>query len=155
MKEIERKFIVISESYKAEAVRHYEISQWYLNRDKERTVRVRIRDDKAFLTVKGPNTGIVRDEYEYEIPYGDAVSMKSLADGMVIEKTRWIAEVEGHRWEIDEFHGDLQGLTLAEIELEKSDETFTKPIYIGDEVSGDSRYFNSSLASGSLPESRS
>ncbi len=146
MKEIERKFLVISEDFKDIAISKTEIKQWYLNRDKDRTVRVRVRDNNAFLTIKGRNHGIVRDEFEYSIPVDDALSMLPMAEGSVIEKTRYIADFAGHLWEIDEFHGSHQGLILAELELSSPDEAFDLPPFIGEEVSDDPRYFNSSLA---------
>lgn len=152
MKEIERKFRVISDDYKMTAVSSSSIAQWYLSSDMNRVVRVRIRDKKAYLTIKGPTHGIERDEFEYEIPLRDAVAMKSLADGRVIEKTRWIVESEGKIWEIDEFHGVLEGLTIAEIELSSASASFTKPSFIGEDVSDDPRYFNSSLSSGDIPD---
>ncbi|MDE6272786.1 MAG: CYTH domain-containing protein [Muribaculaceae bacterium] len=146
MKEIERKYMVISDSYKDLAINRFEIKQWYLSRDKNRIVRVRIRDKAAFLTIKGATYGIERDEFEYRIPVEDALSMLPLADGRVIEKTRYIVDYSGHKWEVDEFHGSHQGLVLAEIELESADEAFDLPHFAGKEVSDDPRYFNSSLA---------
>lgn len=150
MKEIERKFKVSSDAYKRLATDRHEIKQWYLNRDKFRTVRIRILDDRAYITIKGRNKGIIRDEFEYEIPYSDALAMIPMADGNVIEKTRHIVEYEGHRWEVDEFHGVYDGLALAEIELSSENEAFELPDFVGDEVSDDPKYYNSSLASGSL-----
>ena len=147
MKEIERKFLVEGEK-NIELIRTgrpERITQWYLNRDKNRVVRIRIKDDKAYITIKGRNKGITRDEFEYEIPYSDAVAMQSLAEGRIISKTRWIIEYCGHVWEVDEFHGDLKGLILAEIELESEEDVFELPPFIGREVSHDPRYFNSNL----------
>lgn len=141
-KEIERKFLVTGTEYRAEASARYRIIQAYLSRRPESTVRVRIMDRAAFLTVKGKNKGAVRDEWEYPIPLADAEAMISrCADGTVIDKTRYIAG----RWEIDEFHGTLEGLTLAEIELTDADEPIDIPPYIGIEVTGDPRYYNSML----------
>lgn len=150
MKEIERKFRVDSADYKSMAVSESHIAQWYLSSDKERTVRVRIRDDKAYLTIKGLTQGVSRDEFEYEIPLSDAQSMKEMAEGIVIEKTRWIVYFAGKRWEVDEFHGELQGLTVAEIELRSETEEFQLPPFVGIEVSADPRYYNSVLASGEI-----
>ncbi|MDE6810823.1 MAG: CYTH domain-containing protein, partial [Muribaculaceae bacterium] len=122
------------------------IVQWYLNRDKNRVVRVRIRGEEAFLTIKGANNGIVRTEFEYNIPYSEALAMLPLADGKVIDKTRWTLDYGGHTWEVDEFHGDLSGLILAEVELESEDEEVDLPIFVEREVSDDPRYYNSNLA---------
>lgn len=146
MKEIERKFRVINSNYKKLAVSELKISQWYINRDKLRVVRVRICGDKAMLTVKGKTEGISRNEFEYEIPISDAIEMKSLADGKVIEKTRFIVPFDGKLWEVDEFHGSHEGLVIAEIELNSPDEEIKLPDFIGEEVSNNPRYFNSSLA---------
>ncbi len=141
-KEIERKYLVTGTEYRAEASARYRIIQAYLSRRPESTVRVRIKDDTAFLTVKGKNHGAVRDEWEYQIPLADAEAMISrCAEGMVIEKTRYRVG----RWEIDEFHGSLEGLTVAEIELTDAGERFDIPSYIGREVTGDPRYYNSML----------
>lgn len=149
MKEIERKFLVEGdeniELIKKEG-RPERIRQWYLNRDKNRVVRVRIKEDKAYLTIKGPNSGIERAEFEYEIPFSDAEAMMELAEGKIIDKTRWIINYGGKRWEIDEFHGEHKGLILAEIELEDASEPIKIPPFIGKEVSEDPRYYNSTLA---------
>ena len=149
-KEIERKFLVVSNSYKQLAVRGYEISQGYLSSDPQATVRVRIKDDRGFLTVKGITVGAERDEWEYEIPVDDARQMLALCGTRVLSKTRWIipAEVEGSddaAWEVDQFHGALEGLTVAEIELPSADLNVSLPTFIGSEVTGDVRYYNSSL----------
>lgn len=150
--EIERKFLVVSDDYRHIASLHMEISQGYLTKDPHRTVRVRRKGDKGFITVKGFTTGITREEYEYEVPLADAVSMLELCLPVVIEKTRWIVPYEGHIWEVDEFHGALEGLTVAEIELASDNTPFERPAFIGKEVSGDPRYYNSSLSKGGLPE---
>ena len=149
-KEIERKFLVVSDSYKPLAVRCYEISQGYLSSDPQATVRVRIKGDRGFLTVKGITVGAERDEWEYEIPVDDARQMLALCGTRVLSKTRWIipAEVEGSddaAWEVDQFHGALEGLTVAEIELPSADLNVSLPTFIGSEVTGDVRYYNSSL----------
>ena len=147
MKEIERKYLVNTKEleliYSGTPVH---IVQWYLNRDKNRVVRVRIRGEEAFLTIKGANNGIVRTEFEYNIPYSEALAMLPLADGKVIDKTRWTLDYGGHTWEVDEFHGDLSGLILAEVELESEDEEVDLPIFVEREVSDDPRYYNSNLA---------
>ena len=145
-KEIERKFLVIDKSYREMAVTGRSIVQAYLNRDPKATVRVRITDDKAFLTIKGKNDGATRDEWEYPIPVSDARDMIArCASGRIIEKKRFIVHFEGYDWEIDEFGGELEGLIVAEIELPAEDAEFSLPPFVGDEVTGDPRYYNSSL----------
>ncbi|MDE7458581.1 MAG: CYTH domain-containing protein [Muribaculaceae bacterium] len=145
-KEIERKFLVIDKSYREMAVTGRSIVQAYLNRDPKATVRVRITDDKAFLTIKGKNDGATRDEWEYPIPVSDARDMIArCASGRIIEKKRFVVPFEGYDWEIDEFGGELEGLTVAEIELPAEDAEFSLPPFVGDEVTGDPRYYNSSL----------
>ncbi len=146
-KEIERKFLVISDSYKGMAIRSHAIVQGYLSEKGRPTLRARLRDDEAFLTIKGPTEGFSRDEWEYPIPPADAREMiDALADGRVIEKTRYIVPYEGHTWEVDEFHGRHAGLVLAEIELTTEEEPFTLPPFVGHEVTGDKRYYNARLA---------
>lgn len=145
-KEIERKFLVTSSAYRLMAMKSVHIVQAYLCRDPRSTVRVRIADSNAFLTVKGRNDGAVRDEWEYEIPVEDARQMiERCATGTVIEKTRHIVCHEGFRWEVDEFGGSLSGLVVAEIELDSADRSFPLPTFVGEEVTGDPRYYNSSL----------
>lgn len=145
-KEIERKFLVTNTSYRDMSAAEKLIVQAYLNRDPKATVRVRIIDSKAFLTVKGKNEGALRDEWEYPIPVSDARGMIArCASGRVIEKTRFIVPFEGYKWEIDEFGGDLKGLVVAEIELPTEDAKFVLPPFVGEEVTGDPRYYNSSL----------
>lgn len=149
-KEIERKFLVKDTSYRRLAQRHTEIRQAYLSDNPDATVRLRIRGDKAYLTVKSRNNGIERGEWEYEIPVSDAVEMMGQCRCTdAIEKTRW----EVGRWEVDEFHGTLEGLAIAEIELDNSEEAIVIPEFIGREVTGDPRYYNSVLAStGAIPD---
>lgn len=145
-KEIERKFLVTNTSYRDMSVAERLIVQAYLNRDPKATVRVRIVDNKAFLTVKGKNAGALRDEWEYSIPVSDARGMIArCASGRKIEKTRFIVPFEGYDWEVDEFGGELKGLTVAEIELPVEDAKFSLPPFVGEEVTGDPRYYNSSL----------
>lgn len=147
-KEIEKKFLVKGDGWKKGAVGvHY--SQGYLNSAKERTVRIRTINDKAFLTVKGITVGCTRLEFEYEIPHADCVKMlEDLAEKPIIEKTRYkIPAGNGLTWEIDEFHGVNEGLVVAEIELPTEDTPFVKPDWLGEEVSSDPRYFNSNLVS--------
>ena len=144
-KEIERKFLVEGSAWRKLAKgTHYR--QGYLSTVKERTVRVRTIDDKGFLTIKGITIGATRAEYEYEIPVGDANAMlDNLCERPFIEKTRYKIEYQGFTWELDEFEGENQGLILAEIELSAEDQNFTLPAWIGEEVTGDPRYFNSNL----------
>ena len=145
-KEIERKYLVINDSYKHMATNSIEISQGYLSRKIEATVRVRIANQTARLTIKGANSGIVRNEWEYEIPLNDAREMLSnCVSGRLIIKTRYIVPFAGYVWEVDNFHGDLEGLTIAEIELPDKDPTFSLPPFIGREVTGDPAYYNSNL----------
>lgn len=141
--EIERKFLVLGFDWrKDQGVR---LRQGYLNRDKERTVRVRIAGEKAFLAVKGVNRGATRAEYEYGIPLADAEELLQLCDGPIIEKIRHTIDCNGLTWEVDEFLGDNEGLIVAEVELAKEDQRFERPGWLGQEVTDDSRYFNSNL----------
>ena len=154
--EIERKFLVKDDSYKCQAIRHYEIRQGYLSKEHGRTIRVRIRDNEAFITIKGPSVdgGLSRFEWEKAIEVEDAKALLQLALPGEIVKTRWIIPVESNQssaisshlvWEVDEFHGRLNGLTIAEIELEDENQEFTKADFIGDEVTGNPRYYNSNM----------
>lgn len=144
--EIERKFLVKDDSFKNNAFRVTHIRQGYLNRDPERTVRVRIRDSKGYLTVKGKNRGETRKEFEYEIPLCDAVEMLMLCEGNILDKYRYEVEFEGFVWEIDEYEGKLKPLVVAEIELPDKDTKFNIPPFIDKEVTGDVRYYNSQLS---------
>ncbi len=143
--EIERKFLVINDSWR-ELGRPVHYAQGYLAADAERTVRVRIAGEKAYLTIKGPTDGISRKEFEYEIPPVEAQEMLLLCPFPVIEKYRTRIDWKGKIWEVDEFKGDNEGLFMAEIELQSPDEVVDLPSWIGVEVSGDPRYFNSYLA---------
>lgn len=144
-KEIERKFLVKGDAWRALAQgTHYR--QGYLNSVKERTVRIRTINDKAFLTIKGPTIGVTRQEYEYEIPHADCIQMlEHLAEKPIIEKNRYKIPYEGLTWEIDEFLGVNAGLIVAEVELNDENQVFNKPEWIGEEISADPRYFNSNL----------
>ena len=142
--EIERKFLVIGKDWQAAA--GIEFSQGYLNRDKNRTVRVRIAGTKAFITIKGATKGATRTEFEYEIPLADAENLLTMCDGPIIQKLRRIIDYKGFKWEIDEFYGDNAELVVAEIELLDESQVFEKPSWLGDEVTYDARYFNSNLA---------
>ena len=147
--EIERKFLVKGE-YKHLAFQSVRITQGYLNSAPERTVRIRVKDNQAFLTIKGSTnaTGISRFEWEKEIPLEEGKALLQLAEPGVIDKTRYLVRnTDGtHVWEVDEFYGDNAGLTLAEIELSAEDEAFDRPAWLGREVTADSRYYNSMLA---------
>lgn len=145
-KEIERKFLVKTTHYKDIAKVKHSIKQGYLSTIKEATVRVRIKDQSAFITIKGISNGATRDEWEYSIPVSDAIEMLSLCQGNVIEKERYIVELMGYTWEVDEFHGAHEGLVVAEIELKDEKETFPIPPFIGEEVTGNVAYYNSTLA---------
>ena len=144
--EIEHKFLV-SGPYKHLATDISHIVQGYLSDDPERTVRIRIRDDEAFITIKGPSSsdGLSRLEWEQPIPLDQARQLLTLCLPGTIDKHRHIVPYEGHRWEVDEFHGHLEGLTLAELEVPSADTEFVAPPFLGPEVTGDPRYYNSQL----------
>ncbi|WP_129776816.1 CYTH domain-containing protein [Peristeroidobacter soli] len=141
--EIERKFLVRGEAWRQQAP--LEIRQGYLNRDKQRTVRVRISGARAYLTVKGMAKGLARPEFEYEIPVADAEQMLSLCDGPLLEKRRHVTTHAGRRWEVDEFLGENAGLIVAEVELEDEHQVFQRPDWLDTEVTDDPRYLNSNL----------
>lgn len=151
-KEIELKFLVNDRTFVNLSTSCSRIRQCYLSDSPDATVRIRICDDKAFLTVKGRNKGCVRDEWEYEIPRSDAEDMShKLTSGFAIDKTRFIVPYKGYTWEIDEFHGRLDGLIIAEVELKSADDIPPLPPFIGKEVTSDHRYFNSVLAKSITP----
>lgn len=141
--EIERKFLVKGNGWKQG--QGVQICQGYLNRDKERTVRVRLAGDEAFLTVKGITTGATRQEYEYPIPILHAKQLLKLCDGPIIEKVRYAITHNDLIWEVDEFFGDNEGLIIAEVELKREKQFFERPSWLGQEVTEDPRYFNSNL----------
>ena len=147
--EIERKYLVHGESYKQMAVAHHHICQGYISREKTGTVRVRITDDKAYLTIKGkPAVGhFARYEWEKEIDVAEAQELMKLCQGSIIDKTRWIvlAKEDGLKWEVDEFHGKHEGLVLAEIELESEEQVVELPMFVGKEVTDDPRYYNANM----------
>ena len=145
--EIERKFLVVGEEYKAEAYNSTHIVQGYISRSPGRTVRVRVRGDKAFLTIKGGGSasGMSRLEWEKEISVEDALQLMLLCEPGIIDKTRWLVKAGDHTFEVDEFFGDNEGLVIAEVELGSEEETFERPSWLGKEVTGDRRYYNSSL----------
>jgi CYTH domain-containing protein len=155
--ETERKFLVLDDGYKAQAVESHRIRQGYIAHDMGRSVRVRILDDKGILTVKGPFIGLgSRPEWEKEISLKEAEDLFRLCKPGSIDKTRWIVPIDsfaslgmtGSRrfFEVDEFHGENEGLVMAEIELKSQDETFERPSWLGEEVTGDKRYYNGYLA---------
>lgn len=147
-KEIERKFLVNGHDYRNMAVKSTHIMQGYLLTELRATVRVRLRGERAYLTVKGPNIGSVRDEWEYEIPVDDARQMLSeCAVGSVIDKERFEVPYAGHVWEVDEFHGHYEGLVVAEVEIADEGVQPTLPSFVGREVTGNTRYYNSVMAS--------
>jgi len=142
--EIERKFLVRTDAWRSGTGVRY--TQGYLNRDKLRTVRVRVAGDAGFLTVKGRSQGATRLEFEYPVPLADAQAMLALCEGPLIDKTRHTLVHAGQVWEVDEFHGDNAGLVVAEIELASEDQPFERPDWLGEEVTLDARYFNSALS---------
>lgn len=143
-REIERKFLVAGDGWRTTSGVRF--TQGYLSRIPERTVRVRIAGPRAFLTIKGKTDGATRAEFEYEIPVADAEALLALCEPGRIDKTRHTLDHDGHTWEIDEFHGAHQGLLLAEIELDHEDEPFTRPPWLGAEVTHNPRYYNATLS---------
>ncbi|MDP2424709.1 MAG: CYTH domain-containing protein [Bacteroidales bacterium] len=144
--EIERKFLVKGE-FKPFVHKQTRITQGYLSLVPERTVRVRIKGSKGFITIKGigNDTGTSRYEWEKEIPVAEVDELLKICEPGVIDKTRYLVKSGAHTFEVDEFYGENQGLVVAEIELNAEDETFEKPEWLGEEVTGDVRYFNSML----------
>ena len=148
MLEIERKFLVLSEDFKTEAFKQTRIVQGFLNTHKERTVRIRIKGKEAFITVKGISNkeGTTRLEWENEIPVKEAETLLNICEPNLIEKTRFEVKFGNHIFEVDEFYGENEGLVIAEVELSSENETFEKPSWLGKEVTGDVRYYNSLLS---------
>ena len=148
MIEIERKFLVRSDAFKKEAFAQNRIAQGYLSSVPERTVRVRIKGDKGFLTIKGASneTGLSRFEWEKEIPVDEATALLKLCEKGIIDKTRFEVKIGNHIFEVDEFYGENEGLIIAEVELKSETETFEKPVWLGKEVTNDIRYYNSYLS---------
>ncbi|MDE6548117.1 MAG: CYTH domain-containing protein [Muribaculaceae bacterium] len=143
--EIEHKYLVKNDGFRKLASSSCRISQGYLCREPERTVRVRIKGEKGFITVKGKNDGATRMEFEYEVGVGDALEMLRMCVPPVLEKTRYLVPFEGHVWEVDEFHGALEGLVTAEIELSSEEESYARPPFLGEDVTGNPAYYNSNL----------
>jgi len=151
--EIERKFLVLSDQYKLLSTRKSYIVQGYLILDGPAIVRVRIHDSKSsIINIKENTRSISRSEYEYEIPITDAKELIKLCGDSLVEKTRWYCNINGLVWEVDQFHGKNSGLIIAEIELLNEEQTFTKPDWVGKEVSYDSRYYNTYLAKNIVVE---
>jgi adenylate cyclase len=148
MIEIERKFLVKTDQFKTEAFAQNKIAQGYLSSLPERTVRVRIKGKKGFLTIKGigHHGGMSRFEWENEIPVDEAQELLKLCEKGKIEKTRFEIKYGNHIYEVDEFYGENEGLVMAEIELNSETETFQKPDWLGEEVTNDERYYNSYLS---------
>jgi adenylate cyclase len=148
MIEIERKFLVTSDAFKEEAYAKNRIKQGYLSSVPERTVRVRIKGNKGYLTIKGitNETGLSRFEWEKEIPIVEAETLLLLCETGVIDKTRFEIKTSNHVFEVDEFYGENESLVMAEIELNSESETFEKPSWLGQEVTNDERYYNSYLS---------
>ncbi|MDN3664803.1 CYTH domain-containing protein [Algibacter miyuki] len=148
MIEIERKFLVTSEDFRAAAFKKTRISQGFLNTDKSRTVRVRLKGEQGFLTIKGASskTGMSRFEWEKEIPKHEAEALLELCEPSIIDKTRFEVKLGKHIFEVDEFYGDNAGLIVAEVELSAEDETFEIPDWLGEEVTGTVAYYNSQLS---------
>lgn len=146
--EIERKFLVNREEWiRARKIESVEkIAQGYLSTEIDLTIRVRIKNSRGYLTLKGKSHGISRAEFEYEIPLADAESLLDLCKPVPIVKTRYVEIFEGHRFEIDEFDRENSGLIIAEIELDSESEEFSRPSWLGEEVSNDPRYYNSNLS---------
>ncbi|RKS99297.1 CYTH domain-containing protein [Flavobacterium sp. 123] len=148
MIEIERKFLVTSNAFKTDAFSQNKIAQGYLSSVPERTVRVRIKGDKGFITVKGisSDSGMSRFEWEKEIPIDEAENLLKLCEKGIIDKIRFNVKIGNHTFEVDEFHGENEGLIIAEIELNSENEVFERPNWLGEEVTNDKRYYNSYLS---------
>ena len=145
--EIERKFLVRDDSYRRLAYDSSRIRQGYICSGRGRTVRVRIRDSRGYLTIKGPATdgGLTRYEFEKEITLDEAEHLMQLCEPGIIDKTRYLVKSGRHTFEVDEFYGENEGLVVAEVELGSADDSYGKPDFIGQEVTGDRRYYNSQL----------
>jgi len=141
--EIERKFLVANDAWRKDVISETRLKQGYLANQERASVRVRIGGNQAFLNIKSATLGIRRSEFEYEIPLSDAEDMlEQVAIRPFIDKTRYKVKCGEHLWEVDLFHGDNEGLIVAEIELDAEDECFELPEWAGEEVSGDPKYFN-------------
>ncbi len=143
--EIERKFLLASEGWRKKADQGTVFRQGYLNAQKERTVRVRVAGTKGLITIKGVTVRNSRAEFEYEIPLNDAKELLLLCEKPLIEKRRYLVIENGMTWEVDVFEGENEGLVLAEVELEFEEQEVVLPSWVGEEVSGDARYYNANL----------
>ena len=145
--EIERKFLGRDDSYTQLSFAHHRITQGYICSNGGRSVRIRIKEERAYITIKGPSLdgGLSRYEFEQPIPLADARQLLTLCEPGLIDKTRWLVKSGCHTFEVDEFHGDNAGLVVAEVELSTADEPFDRPPFIGTEVTGDRRYYNAQL----------
>ena len=144
MIEIERKYLVVNEQYKVGVP--IRISQGYICSEEDRVVRIRVKGDKAYITIKNATIGFARNEYEYEIPVADAEAMlHNTCQQPIIDKTRYVLEHKGFTWEVDEFHGKHDGLVVAEIELASEDQIVALPAFIGKEVTDDPQYYNANM----------
>ena len=148
MVEIERKFLVNSDTFKKEVFKKTRICQGFLNTDKERTVRIRVKGKRGFITIKGLSSknGLSRFEWEKEIPIDEANALLKLCEPTIIDKIRYEIKAGNHTFEVDEFFGDNEGLIIAEVELNSENEDFEKPDWLGKEVTGDIKYYNSQLS---------
>jgi len=146
-KEIERKFLVKNNDFKKESFQESKIIQGFLSSYPERTVRIRVKDDKGFITVKGIGnaSGTTRFEWEKEISLEDAIDLLKISEPGVIDKTRYHIKSGNHIFEVDEFQGENEGLIIAEVELSSELEAFKKPIWLGTEVTGEPKYYNAAL----------
>ncbi len=149
MIEIERKFLVKSDDFKLLAFNQNRIIQGYISKNPDRTVRVRVKEKKGFLTIKGigNDSGMSRFEWEKEIPVDEALQLLNLCESGTIDKIRYEVQSNNHVFEVDVFSGDNDGLIIAEIELETEDTDFEKPFWLGDEVTNDKKYYNAYLSS--------
>lgn len=145
--EIERKFLVTGDGYKQQASSQSRVVQGYISSARGRTVRVRIRDGRGYLTIKGASnaSGTTRYEWERELPLEEAEELMRLCEPGIIDKVRWLVPFGGHTFEVDEFFGENEGLVVAEVELQQADETFERPTFLGPEVTGERRYYNAQL----------
>lgn len=145
--EIERKFLVTSDAYRSAAFHSDRIAQGYLCREGGNSARVRVRGGKGYITIKGPSldNGLSRYEWEKEIPADEAWELMKLCHGGIIDKTRYLVKCGSHTFEVDEFHGDNEGLVVAEVELDDISQQFERPDFLGEEVTGERKYYNSHL----------
>ncbi|MBO5540887.1 MAG: CYTH domain-containing protein [Muribaculaceae bacterium] len=144
--EIEHKYLVKNDSFVARATQVIHIRQGYLAHRRGCTVRVRVADDRAYITIKGPGNGLARPEFEYEIPLADGLQLLEMSQDHIVVKDRHIVIDQGNRWEVDIYHGPLEGLMTAELEVPTEDYAYPLPDFVGQDVTGDSSYSNASLS---------